>query len=363
MGIVLSTMTVMVISMTSERYQQTASGFFTPFNEYSQIIEKGSNYFQFLPAGSFLEESQQADIESFFDATVIPALIISYDETISSFEFNYIMGVNSLNIPLLWETTPLSEGNWPESTNEVIVGSSVDYSDDIVIIQNQTFQVSGVLSSSSSFMDGIIICDLLALQNTYNYTDRVSLFFISNVVETDADINSFETTYPHLNFLTIEEQEEIKGNMGNFYTDIIDLFIFFAIITALMFVFAIEMMNVLSRKKDIAVLLLMGTPKMVLMKLLWIEIALITLIGLVIGIPLSFLTHISIFAFIQVKIGFRENFITAFKIFGSNTFKAAPFNLMLQSIALIFFGGLFIAIIPALIVFKVNVLSEIKKRN
>ena len=151
--------------------------------------------------------------------------------------------------------------------------------------------------------------------------------------------------------------------MGNFYTDIVDLFIFFAIITALVFVFAIEMMNVLSRKKDIAVLLLMGTPKLMLMKLLWVEIALITIVGLIIGIPLSLLTYISIFSFIQVQIGSRENFFSAFEIFSKNTFQVAPFGLMLQSIGLIFFGGLLMAIIPAFIVFKINLLSEIKKRN
>ncbi len=362
-GIVLSTMTVMVITMTSERYQQTASGFFTPFDNYSQIIEKGANYFQFLPAGSFLEESQQDEIESFFKSTTIPALIISYDETISSFDFNYILGTPLADIPILWKKTGLDEGHWPTSVNEVVIGSSVEFSEGIIEISNRTFQVSGILTSSSSFMDGIIVCDLLTLQTLYNYTNRVSLFFLLNDNQTEEQVVSFEATFPHLNFLTSEEQDEIKGSMGNFYTDIVDLFTFFAIVTALIFVFAIEMMNVLSRKKDIAVLLLVGTPKMMLMKLLWVEIALITIVGLIIGIPLSLLTYISIFAFIQVQIGSRESFLTAFKIFGRNTFRAAPFGLMFQSIGLIFFGGLLIAIMPALLVFKVNILSEIKKRN
>lgn len=362
-GIILSTMTVMVITMTSERYQQTASGFFTPFNEYSQIIEKGANYFQFLPAGSFLDESQQSEIESFFDASTIPALIISYDESLSSMDYNYIMGNHLSQVPLLWEKTGLAEGNWPSSENEVVVGSSVEFLEGKIDISNQTFTVSGVLISSSSFMDGIIICDLLTLQSIYGYYDRVSLFFITNDVESSQDVDLFESTYSSMNFLTIQEQEEIKGSMGNFYTEIVDLFTFFAIITALVFVFSIEMMNILSRKKDIAVLLLLGTPKMVLMKLLWLEIALITIIGLIVGIPLSFLTHILLFAFVQVRIGFRDNFFTAVRIFGRNTFNAAPFDLMLQSIGLIFVGGLLIAIIPALIVFKINIVSEIKKRN
>ncbi|WP_371804987.1 ABC transporter permease [Candidatus Lokiarchaeum ossiferum] len=363
LGIVLSTMTVMVITMTSERYQQTASGFFTPFNAYSQIIEKGANYFQFLPAGSFLEAEYQAEIEDFFQEETIPALIVSYDESVSSFEYNYILGTNLSDISTLWEKTGLSVGKWPNSIHEVVVGSSVEFSDDQIYIQNKTFHVSGILSSSSSFMDGIIVCDLLTLQTSYNYTDRVSLFFISNQVQNDEVVQEFETQFPQLNFLTTEEQDEIKGSMGNFYTDIIELFTFFAIITALVFVFAIETMNVLSRKKDIAVLLLMGTPKMMLMKLLWIEIALITIIGLIIGVPLSLIAYISIFAFIQVQIGSRDNFATAFRIFGSNTLKVAPFKLMFQSIGLIFFGGILIAIIPALIVFRVNILSEIKKRN
>ncbi len=88
-------MTVTVISTSSSRYSQISKGFFIPFDNYSQIIEKGSNYFQFLPAGSFINESDVENVNTYFDLETIPVLVISNEEKFGSFSFNYIMGVQS----------------------------------------------------------------------------------------------------------------------------------------------------------------------------------------------------------------------------------------------------------------------------
>ncbi len=205
--------------------------------------------------------------------------------------------------------------------------------------------------------------DLPILQNLYNLTNKISVLFLDKESEVTHNITDFEDSYHHLDYLTQVEQEEIKAGMGNFFVDIFSQFTFFAIVTGLIFLFSIELMNIISRKKDLSIMLILGTSKMKIMGLIWLEIMILTSIGIIIGIPISLFIYFSFFALLQVSLGNDPSFWSAFERFASNNFKGQTFGLALQSIGIIFIGGLLIAIIPALLIFRLNILEEIKDKN
>ena len=50
--------------------------------------------------------------------------MVSNDKSITSFNYDYLMGLNLDDIPILWENNGLSKGVWPKNSNEVVVGST-----------------------------------------------------------------------------------------------------------------------------------------------------------------------------------------------------------------------------------------------
>ena len=102
-GIILACNGIIVVKLMTERYSRISSSFFTPFSEYNQIIERGTDYVQLLPISSSIDQNKQAEIEEIFNVDTIPSLLVSNNMEITSFKASYIMGVNLEEMSILLE--------------------------------------------------------------------------------------------------------------------------------------------------------------------------------------------------------------------------------------------------------------------
>ena len=361
LGIILACNGMIVMNLMTEKYSRISSVFFTPFSDYDQIVERGTDYIQLLPISSSIDQNKQTDIEEIFDVSTIPCLLISNNMEITSFKASYTMGLNIEDMPTLLDKMQIGSGFWPENSKQIIVG---DYwaNDGNLTLFNETFQISGSIIPSYTILDKMIYIDLGELQYLTGLPNQLSVIFIPNEVEEQATlIEEFETGFPQLDLLTVKEMDDIKGGLSNYINNISLVLSSFSTISALIFIFSIETINVYSKKKDFDLFVILGTPKKKILGLLLSESIFLITLGLVLGLPLSILSFSLIWTKITQSLG-SNNFITTFMRVFQILINTLPIKIFLSTSLIIILFGLAFTIIPALIALKKYNLGDIKQK-
>jgi len=360
-GIILACNGIIVVKLMTERYSRISSSFFTPFSEYNQIIERGTDYVQLLPISSSIDQNKQTEIEEIFNVNTIPSLLVSNNMEITSFKASYIMGVNLEEMSILLENMQLNSGSWPKNSKEVIVGDFLANNENITLF-NETFQIVGSIAPSYSFLDQMIYIDLIELQILAGLPNRISVIFIPNEVEEQITlIEEFETDFPQLDLLTVNEMDDIKGGISAYVDNISFVLSSFSTISALIFIFSIETINVYTKKKDFDLFVILGTPKKKILGLLLGESIFLISLGLILGLPLSLFSYSLILTRMLQSIGqsnFNAVFMNEIRVLMNNV----PIMTLFSTSIIIILFGLAFTIIPTLITLKKYNLGDIKQK-
>ncbi|MHA1512026.1 MAG: FtsX-like permease family protein [Promethearchaeota archaeon] len=361
LGIILACNGMIVVNLMTEKYSRISSVFFTPFSDYDQIVERGTDYIQLLPISSSIDQNKQTEIEEIFNTNTIPCLLISNNLEITSFEASYTMGLNIGDMPILLDKMQLGSGFWPENSKQIIVGNYWANDGNLTLF-NETFQISGSMVPSYTILDKMIYVDLGELQNITGLPNRLSVIFIPNEIEKQPTlIEEFETEIPQLDLLTVQEMDDIKGGLSNYINNISLVLSSFSTISALIFIFSIETMNVFSKKKDFDLFVILGTPKKKIIGLILSESILLISLGLILGLPLSTLSFSIIWSKILQSLGknsFGTIFMNEFRIL----INTLPLKIFFSTSIIIILFGLAFTIIPALITLKKYNLGDIKQK-
>ena len=357
-GIILACNGMIVINLMTEKYSRISSAFFTPFNDYDQIVERGTDYIQLLPMSSSVDQNKQIEIEEIFNVNCIPSLLISNIIEITSFK---TMGINLEDMPILLDKMQLDSGFWPNNSKQVIVGNYwANYGN--LTLYNETFQIVGSITPSYSFLDQMIYIDLIELQNLTGLPNQVSVFFIPNEIEEQTLlIEEFETEFPQLDLLTVKEMDDIKGGLSSYINNISIVLSSFSTISALIFIFSIETINVYSKKKDFDILVILGTKKKKILGLLMSESIFLSSIGLILGLPLSLFSFSLIWSKMLQSLGkssYNAIFMNEIRIL----INTLPLKILFSTSLIIILFGLAFTIIPALIALKKYNLGDIKQK-
>ena len=358
LGIIFACSGMVVINLMTEKYSRISSAFFTPFDDYDQIVERGTDYIQLLPISSSIDQSKQIEIEEKLDVDSIPSLLISNIIEITSFK---TMGINLEDMPILLDKMQLKSGFWPNNSKQIIVG---DYWGNYgnLTLYNETFQIAGSIAPSYSFLDQMIYIDLLKLQNLTGLPNQVSVIFIPNEIEEqNALIEEFESEFPQLDLLTVNEMDDIKGGLSSYINNISIVLSSFSTISALIFMFSVETINVYSKKKDFDIMVILGTPKKNILGLLVIESIFLSVIGLILGLPFSLFIFSLIWSKILQSLG-RSNFNAIFINETQILLNTFPLKILISASLFIILFGLAFTIIPALINLKKYNLGDIKQK-
>ena len=361
LGVILACNGMIVINLMTEKYSRISSAFFTPFSDYDQIIERGTDYIQLLPISSSIDQNKQTEIEEIFNVNTVPSLLVSNNLDFSSFYSNYIMGLNLEDMSILLDKMQLNSGLWPRNSKEVIVGYTWANEENITLY-NESFQIVGFMIPTYTFWDQMIFMDLGELQNLTGLPNQISVIFIPNEIEEqNILIENFEMGSPQLDLLTVKEMDDIKGGLTSFINNIGIVLSSFSTISALIFIFSIETINVYSKKKDFDIFTVLGTPKKKILGLLLIESIFLISIGLILGLPLSLFSFSLIWAKIVQSLG-KNNFNTIFMNEFQITINTLPIKTLFFTTLIIFLFGLTFTIIPALIALKKYNLGDIKQK-
>ncbi|MHA1562920.1 MAG: FtsX-like permease family protein [Promethearchaeota archaeon] len=326
LGIILACNGMIVVNLMTEKYSRISSVFFTPFSDYDQIVERGTDYIQLLPISSSIDQNKQTEIEEIFNTNTIPCLLISNNVEITSFKASYTMGLNIGDMPILLDKMQLGSGFWPENSKQIIVGNYWANDGNLTLF-NETFQISGSMVPSYTILDKMIYVDLGELQNITGLPNRLSVIFIPNEIEKQPTlIEEFETEIPQLDLLTVQEMDDIKGGLSSYINNISLVLSSFSTISALIFIFSIETMNVFSKKKDFDLFVILGTPKKKIIGLLLSESILLISLGLILGLPLSFFSFSLIWTNITQSLGNNSFILTFTRVIKIFTYKDISFN-------------------------------------
>ncbi len=325
-GIITSIMSATTMQLLTLYYVDATQDFFKPFENHVQIVESGSNYFQFFPTSSHLDQNLEAELEQELKTDVIPALFISKSEDFLKFDLSCLIGMRNPDIAILWEGISLSSGRWPESPDEMIVGFDKSHKDQYTVY-NHTFTVVGALEQKFSYLDSVFILPLETLQTITGKLNQVNVFYVAKEIESQPGVEQqFEAKFPTLDFLTIEEMSGITANAGNLADNMAKVVIFCTGLSALVFIFALNLLSIHNRKTDFDLFYIMGVRRPTLISLLMLENILLLAIGTIIAIPMSIFTYCSLFTYISTSVKSNTKFLRYFSIAFDNLFQNFPYH-------------------------------------
>lgn len=350
-GIILSVMLSVTVTLLFNKYTMITQEFFEPFQDYDQVVQRGSNYFQIVPVNSFLDESMDQSIQETLGETPIPVLFVPNDTQVTSYEFKMLMGIPHNQTPQVWNTVPL-HGEWPIHPRDVLVGDCFPIALNASFeLRGRTYTVRGKLQMPPTFLRGIVLFNLQELQALFHYENRVTLFFVDKEVEnTPYRITQLEQIQPTLDVITQSEIAQVRGELWDFARDLQGIIFVLVNLSALIFVFSLATINIMSRRKEFNILTTLGASETRIFILLWSEVCVLILIGVALGIPLSLLTYILITTIMSLQLNHHGGEIT--KILyshGVTTIHQLGQGFFVEILGIIVGGGFALATIPALV--------------
>ncbi|MHA1819819.1 MAG: ABC transporter permease [Promethearchaeota archaeon] len=372
MGIILGIILFMVINIFTERYGTIVNNFFKPFDNNYSVVEKNSNFVQIMPFNSKINESIYQNMinnPEYANIKIIPVLFMqSTAFTNNSFNFNVIFGVPLEKMKDLFENWKLKVGKWPNSTDEVVLGNTFYYNGfnigQNISLNNKTYRISGILENADCFINGFFIMDLEEMQDLFDEHGILSELYINkaDIVKKGYNIEQFETefeaAYSNLDLLNDHEIDQISNGILSNLDRVARVFLFLSLILSITFTISIIFLNTLDRQKEAATLRAIGISNKHLFLILYGEILLIVLLGLLIGLPLGILIYNAIYSFSVNKteftsISFWDSLLKVFKI---PKLKSLSLNILIINL----FSSLFISIIPYILLLKIKVQKELR---
>jgi len=195
----------------------------------------------------------------------------------------------------LWKHLRLVKGYWPSNDTEpvVVIGSLAAEllhkdSGDKIEIEGRQFQITGIFESSAVVENGAL---LMTLTQAQQVTDKLGKVNVLNIKmdgrASDADIESFKAHVRKMmpGFVAITSGELVSNNtIVRISKAMSHVTILIASLVGTLVVFNTMLMSITERKKDIGVLLALGWQQRTVMKLIFCESVVLTLIGGCIGI-------------------------------------------------------------------------------
>ncbi len=313
-GIIISILSASTMQLLIGYYEELTHQFFEPYQDYDQIVEKGTNYFQFFPISSRIPQSLEETIEAKLQIDAIPSLYVSRKDAVFNIDVTFFIGMRIADVSILWGDLGLASGRWPASPYECVVGFD-KYNGTQFEYYNSTFSVVGVISQQFSYLDKIFLTDLNTLQKLTGNENYVNNFYIPKIVEENPSlIEDFEAEFPNLDFLTQEELGEISVQVDQFSGRMAQVLIFFTALSAMVFIFSLNLLSIHNRKKDFDIFYILGAKKKRIVFLLWTENLILLLCGALIAIPLSFLTYGILFSYMATSAKNTTNYFEFFKL-------------------------------------------------
>ncbi|MFA6202208.1 MAG: ABC transporter permease [Gallionella sp.] len=214
------------------------------------------------------------------------------EEAPPAFVFGWVYG------SYLWDHLRLIDGRWPADSDEtvVMVGSLASEilhrkTGDQVEIEGQVFKVAGIFESSAVVENGAVIMTLNRAQALTDKPGKVNFLNIKlDAGASEADLASIKEqvkkTMP--GFLAITSGELVGNNaIVRISKAMSNATILIATLVGALVVFNTMLMSINERTREIGILLALGWQRATIIKLVFTEATLLSLLGGLLGILLG----------------------------------------------------------------------------
>ncbi|MHA1112360.1 MAG: ABC transporter permease [Promethearchaeota archaeon] len=366
-GIVVGMILFMAVNLFSLSYESLIFKAFSPLEDYNQIVQRGTSFSRMLPYNSVINESvyDELEINASFDALdIYPVYFKRTDEYSNnkSLNTNIVFGLPYADMAEFFINLKLANGTWAQHENHTVIGYDLVYEykfeiGDLLLVKGKNYTISGILEQQLSLFDWFIMVDLGEAQTLFSMENILTSIFIRYEKSLEDSLQStIESTHLDLEYLTLEEINELSGSLLSITQKTSIVFMILTLFCSTLFTTSIVFLNVHDRKREIATLRSIGAPRSAIFSIIYGEvliIALIALIGVPIGISLySFLK----FKFLNITSFLSETLSQAFiRTIASITWKNALLFMVMH-----FGSSLIMAGIPYYLVMKNDIQSEIR---
>lgn len=355
------------VNLFAITYESLIIKSFSPLTGYNQIVQRGTSFSRMFPYHSLMDETVYDDLSTnpdFSAAEIYPVYfkrIYEYSDN-KSMNQNILFGLPYSEMDKFFTDLEIEFGGWPGTENETVIGN--DLMDefgfqvaDTISVKGKNYTISGILGRHESLFDGLILVDLTEVQTILGVADQLTSIYVRYVKSIEELMEpEVESNYLDLEFLTLDEINEVTGNLLDRAHRTSLVFMILTIFCSVLFTTSIIFLNVHDRKREIATLRSIGAPNRQIFKLIYGEVIIIALIALI-GIPIGITTYsLLTYKFMNVT-GYLEMSLTRsfVKSISSITWQA-----IVGFFAMHFGSSLIMAGIPYYLIMKNDIQSEIR---
>ncbi|MFX0098736.1 MAG: FtsX-like permease family protein [Candidatus Hodarchaeota archaeon] len=342
-GLSCAIMTAFLFSMVRTYYDDSIDDIYPSSDEVLIVTENGIPFYHVVPYGSRLNASIKNDIDDYTGVLrAIPAIFLKASdvENVSAFS-DLIMGVPVTeidSIPLFLRDSLLLDGRYPDAgKKEVTIGVEVGNGSygvhDLISIDNDDYEVVGILKPSSIIFDHVMICDLNVVQAQFSLTGFVTCIFVhfnSSETTTDALKNTITGNHNDTQVVTHDDIEELASIFLLISSLSEVLFGTFITLISILFMFMLMIKKFQNNSQEIKTLHVLGTPFSSIARNYFVEALALAILGFGIGILGGFTIYFGLLMPVPEDLG---AFWTLLGVAIENVEPGLVFNMFLFSIA------------------------------
>lgn len=336
LGIALCIMLMLTVSGISQRYVTVVDQSYSIYSTSVVVVSRGSLLLEGIPLGGAMPEDTSSLIDGVSGVTSTTPILFVVD-TQQLVPRNITIGIPIQNFTMFSRTTQVQlEGRYPTSMDQVVVGGYLASVSNLSVGSKleeagASLEVSGILTTSNLILGNAVIMPLETAQAAKGYAGLVSAILVgSDGVPPAVLAQRIESKIPGVLAINPAQSQSFNIPLTSSVGIISESIEVLSVTLAFLFVAIISSVNLMDQKDEFLTIRAIGSSSGSMMKVALAETGLVSLVGFVLGLPLS-----AVFT----AIAFQESAGIPVFYSLSNAFGVIPLQTMLiAGLAVVGFG-------------------------
>ena len=329
-------MLMLTVSGVSQRYVTLVDQSYSIYGTSVVVVSRGSLLVEGIPLGGAMPEGTSSLVDGVSGVTSTTSMLFVVD-TQQLVPRNITIGIPIQNFTMFGRTTQVQlKGRYPTSLDQVVVGGYLASVSNLSVGSTikeggVSLEVSGIISTSNLILGNAVIMPLETAQITQGYAGLVSAILVgSNGVPPAALAQRIDSEIPGVEAINPTQSQSFASPLTSSVGVIGESTEVLSVVLAFLFVSIISSVNLMDQKDEFLTIRAIGSSSGSIIKVALAETGLISLVGFVLGLPLSAVSTAIIF---QESAGIPVLYSL------SNAFGVIPFQTMLLAgLAVVGFG-------------------------
>ena len=326
LGIAFCIMLMLTVSGVSQRYITLVDQSYSIYSTNVVVVSRGSLLVEGIPLGGDMPEGTSSLVDGVSGVTSTTPILFVVD-TQQLVPRNITIGIPIQNFTMFGRTAQIHlEGRYPTSMDQVVVGGYLAGVSNLSVGSTMeeggvSLEVSGILSTPNLILGNAVIMPLQTAQATQGYAGLVSAILVGfDGVPPAALAQRIDSKIPSVLAINPIQSQSFASPLTSSVGTIGESVEVLSIMLAFLFVAIISSVNLMDQKDELLTIRAIGSSSSSMMKVALAETGLVSLVGFVLGLPLSA---------VSTAIAFQESAGIPVLYSLSNAFGVIPLQAML----------------------------------